>query len=252
MNAVTERPAKINVVREGGPSQQSRKTSIPNTAPVQSPPTRACPTAAIEMAFGQVESLLGAAHLTDENHEWSGDSCRLLRVAHGLAAQAHRHPPVGHEIEQFAFDIAALIRAARMVPGDSESAERAALVDQAAVHLNWLTECDTAGQNCCDPGVPRPAAPNAVRLDQTPGTSDEAECIELARQATYEITKLAETMQLVANQLSTEEDHPITHGLMARIIVLSEITFHAAALHGRGRSESAPLKELQRAFKGAI
>lgn len=161
-------------------------------------------------------------------------------------------PATGDDVTRAAFDIAALIRAARLVPGDSEGTQRKALLDQAAVQLNWLTECDKAGQDCCDPGVPRPAAPNAERLDRTPGISDEAECIELARQATYEIQKLAAAMQLVAEQLSNEEDHPIAHGLMARIIVLSEITFHAAALHGEGRAESAPLKELQRAFKGGI
>lgn len=208
--------------------------------------------ASIKAAFDIVEELLNHAHATDEPHDWSGDSDRLLRIAHQLADEATIRPPVGNEVDRVAFDIAGLIRAARLVPGDSEGTERKALLDQAAVQLNWLTECDKSGTDCCDPGVPRPATPNAVRLDQTPCTSDEAECIELARQATYEIQKLAEAMQLVTDQLSTEEDHPITHGLMARIIVLSEITFHAAALHGRGRSESAPLKELQRAFKGAI
>ena len=208
--------------------------------------------ARIKAAFDSVELLLNHAHATDEAHDWSGDSDRLLRIAHQLADEANITSPVDAEVVRVAFDIAALIRAARLVPGDSEGSQRKALLDQAAVQLNWLTECDKSGTDCCDPGAPRPAAPNAERLDQTPGTSDEAECIELARQATYEIQKLAEAMQLVADQLSTEEDHPITHGLMARIIVLSEITFHAAALHGEGRAESTPLKELQRAFKGAM
>lgn len=204
--------------------------------------------ARIKAAFDSVELLLNHAHATDEAHDRSGDSDRLLRIAHQLADEANVTPPVGAEVARVAFDIAALIRAARMVPRDSEGPERKALLDQAAVQLDWLTE----SSGCCDPGAPRPAAPNAARLDQTPGISDEAECIELARQATYEIQKLAKAMQLVAEQLSNEEDHPITHGLMARIIVLSEITFHAAALHGEGRAESAPLKELQRAFKGGI
>ena len=231
----------------------------PAKCPAQGPvstesnPRRAHTPEAVKSAFKIVEELLHLACQTDEAHEWSGDSERLLRNARNLAAQAAADTPVGGDaIHCAGFDIAALIRAARLVPGDEESANRKSLIDQVAVHLNWLTECDQCRDDCCDPGVPRPAAPNAVRLDQTPDTSDEAECLELARQATYEITKLAETMQLVANQLSTEEDHPITHGLMARIIVLSEITFHAAALHGEGRAESTPLKELQRAFKGAM
>lgn len=208
--------------------------------------------ARIKAAFGQIEVLIQAAHDIDEDHPWSGDSDRLLRMAFVMAGQAHASPPTGFATERIAFDIAALIRAARLVPGDSESQPRKALIDQAAVHLNWLTETASIGVDSCDPEVPRPAAPGAM-LPSLPGSaSDEAECIELARQATYEIQKLAETMQMVAGQLGNEEDQPIAHGLMARILVLSDITYHAAALHGEGRAESAPLKELQRAFKGSL
>lgn len=238
MSAVAERPAKVKVIRERAPTDHGSK------AEKFSP-------AAVKLAFGQLEALLCAAHNTEENHDWSADSCRLLRIAHGLAAQAHRNPPAWNEIEQSAFDIAALIRAARLVPGDSESPQRKVLVDQAAVHLNWLTECDQCGQDCCDPGVPRPAAPGAKEPSQ-PDDLGEAECIELARQATYEIQKLAETTQLVADQLCNEEDRPIVFGLMARIRVLTNIAFQAAALHGDGRSESVPLGELQHAFNGGF
>lgn len=97
----------------------------------------------------------------------------------------------------------------------------------------------------------RQAVPEALRTSQAASTADEAKCIELARQAAYEIQKLAEAMQIVNMQLATE-DHPMTNGIMARIIALSEIVFHAAALHGEGRHESRPLKELQRAFEGGI
>lgn len=234
MNAVAERPARVKVIREPAPTEPSTKEST---------------ASAIKLAFGQVEALLCAAHTTEENHDWSGDSCRLLRIAHGLAAQAHLDPPVGNKIDEVAFDIAGLIRAARLVPGDSESPERKALVDQAAVHLNWLTECDVCGQDCCDPGVPRPAAPSAMEPSQ-PDDLGETECIELARQAVYEIQKLAETTQMVVDQLSNEEDRPIVFGLMARIRVLTDIAYQAAALHGEGRAESVPLTELQSAFKG--
>ena len=236
MSAVVERRAKGKLIREPAPTEPSDKEYT---------------AAAIKLAFGQIEALLCAAHATGESHEWSGDSCRLLRIAHGLAAQASKHPPAGHEIEQAAFDIAALIRAARIVPGDSESPERKVLVDQAAVHLNWLTECDVSGRDCCDPGVPRPAAPNAMEPSQ-PDDLGETECIELARQAVYEIQKLAETTQMVVDQLGSEEDRPIVFGLMARIRVLTNVAFQAAALHGDGRAESEPLTELQSAFKGGL
>lgn len=87
--------------------------------------------------------------------------------------------------------------------------------------------------------------------NQITGNSEETECLELARQSTYEIQRLAETMQVVAEQFCSEE-HPVINGIMARISVLSDITYHAAALHGEGRSESRPLNELRRAFKGRI
>lgn len=208
--------------------------------------------AAIKFAFGQVETHLNEAYMTDEDHQWSGDSNRLLDIAHSLADKAMIDPPVGPDISRVAFNIAALIRAARLVPGDGESPQRKALVDQAAVHLNWLTECDICGTDCCDPGVPRPERPTGSTPPNPPtSTSEEAECFELARQSTYEIEKLAEAMQVMAEHFGNEE-HPIANGIAARTIVLSEIVFHAAALHGEGRSKSRPLNELRRAFKGAL
>lgn len=239
MNAVAT-PTKAKPASASGKSSSAKANTTDQFTP-----------AAIKAAFSQVEVLLNEAYMTDEAHEWSGDSDRLLDIAHSLADKAMIEPPIGPEMSRVAFNIAALIRASRLVPGDGESQQRKALVDQAAVHLNWLTECDICGSDCCDPGVPRPAHPGATRPIR-PGTSEEAECFELARQATYEIQKLAETMQTVAEQLGNEEDHPIANGIMARIIVLSEIAFNAAALHGGGRSESRPLSELRRAFKGRI
>ena len=58
-------------------------------------------------------------------------------------------------------------------------------------------------------------------------------------------------MQVMAEHFGNEE-HPIANGIAARTIVLAEIVFHAAALHGEGRAESTPLDKLQRAFKGRI
>ncbi len=214
-------------------------------------PTRDFPSAAIQTAFGQVELLLKEALAINEVHLWSGDSERLLLVASGLAGEARANPPTGHEIESAAFDIAALVRAARLVPGDEESPPRTALINQAAAHLNWLTECDMGSEDCCDPGVSRPTAPGAAPRNQTSYPSEEAECLELARQANYEIQRLAETMQVLAEHFGNE-DHPIANGIAARIIVLSEIVFNAAALHGQGRAESLPANKLQRAFKGGL
>lgn len=250
MNAVAERPARVKVIREPAPAERSSKTSEPTPGP--GTPTKEFPASAIKLAFGQIGALLGAAHMTKESHEWSGDSCRLLRVAHGLAAQARLNPPEGFEIEDSAYDIAALVRSARLVPGDSESAERKALIDQAAVHINWLTECDAAGVNCCDPGIPRPAAPNAP-----PATAPDHETNtgyrELARQANYEIMKLAEALQTLTMHEGSEE-HPVTYGIAARVRMLAEVVFHGAELHGTTREEigTPELAELQRRVQGGL
>lgn len=79
-----------------------------------------------------------------------------------------------------------------------------------------------------------------------------AERLELARSACYEIQKLAEAMQLVNDEHGAEE-HPITHGIMARIIVLSEIVYHGAELGGDPeRVGTLPMFELRRSFMGAL
>ena len=243
MNAVAT-PARTKNSSASGKKAQAQNPPANRTA------THNYPVDSIKAAFGQVEVLLSEAYMTDEGHDWSGNSDRLLSIAQGLADKAEIDPPQGTRIAQVAFDIAALICAARLVPGDKEGPRRKALIDQAAVHLNWLTECDTSGSDCCDPGVPRPAPPNATPPSQPTSTSEEAECLELARQANYEIQRLAETMQVLAEHFGNEE-HPIANGIAARTIVLSEIVFHAAALHGEGRAESTSLTKLQRAFKGS-
>lgn len=244
MNAVATQ------ARAKNSGERVKKAQTHNAPPARTA-TPNFPAETIKAAFGQVEILLSEAYMTEEDHGWSGDSDRLLCVAKNLADKAEIDPPQGPQIFEEAFNIAALIRAARLVPGDSESPQRKALIDQAAVHLNWLTECDMGGEDCCDPGVSRPTVPGAAPRNQTTDASEEAECLELARQATYEIEKLAEAMQVMAEHFGNEE-HPIANGIAARTIVLSEIVFHAAALHGEGRSKSRPLNELRRAFKGAF
>lgn len=130
-------------------------------------PAKAAPTAPdpIKVAFDIVQTLLDEASATDEPHAWSGDSNRLLRIAHNIADEASVRPPNASDAESVAFNIAALIRASKLVPGDTESEERRNLLDQAAVQLNWLTGCDTAGSNCIDPGAARPKAPNMAPSD---------------------------------------------------------------------------------------
>ncbi len=153
MNAVAT-PTKAKPASASGKSSSAKANTTDQFTPA----------AIKKAAFGQVETLLNEAYMTDEDHAWSGDSDRLLDIAHSLADKAMIDPPIGPEMPRVAFNIAALIRASRLVPGDSESPQRKALIDQAAVHLNWLTESDMGGSDCCDPGVPRPAAPGTMHL----------------------------------------------------------------------------------------
>ena len=146
MSEVITRPVKTEAQRAKAPSKAVAKASLPVTSPDP-----------IKVAFSIIQVLLNEAYATDEQHGWSGDSDRLLRVAHNIADEAMIRTPNAEDAEGVAFDIAALIRAAKLVPGDAESDQRRELLDQAAVQLNWLTKCDTAGANCIDPGAARPA-----------------------------------------------------------------------------------------------
>jgi len=152
MNAVAESP------RTKAPATPGKLAASRKQAKHQANSTEE----AIKAAFGIVSALLEDACATDEPHAWSGDSDRLLRIAHDLSAEGHNNPPNSYEADRLAYDIAALIRAARLVPGDTESDERRVLIDQAAVQLNWLTGCDRAGSNCIESVVPRPSLPGAV------------------------------------------------------------------------------------------
>lgn len=162
MSEVITRPAKA-------------KATAPKTAPKAPVTTQEekFNRYTIKAAFGILEVLLLSASKTDEAHSLSGDSDRLLRIAAGLADRAHTNTPDYDDAERTAFDIAALIKAAKLVPGDTESAERADLINQAAVQLNWLTECDEAGSNCIDVGAVRPLV-QAQTSTAAPSPSERA------------------------------------------------------------------------------
>lgn len=180
----------------------STSKTTPRTS--RKPAAKVCPTPpshseltpdAIKAAFGNVETLLNEAQGTDEQHDWSGDSERLIRIAHSLADEASIRPPTGSDVVCTAFDIAALIRAARLVPGDSESPTRKALIDQAAVTLNWLTGSNPARDNCCDPGVPRPARPIKVAA-VVPSELTLSTPRQAINQASYRIQSALDTVEL--------------------------------------------------------
>ena len=192
---------------------------------------------AIKSAFDGIEALLNEAHGTDEAHDWSGDSDRLLRIAHDLADGALiRTPTDAADVNCAAFDIAALIRAARLVPGDSESPERKALIDQAAVQLNWLTECDKAGSDCCDPGVPRPAAPKTkVQIALTPEP--------LSPRATFADTALHQTIEAQAVIYACVENYaaPETVWALHTVLEVCVGSLDAKKIAEKGAQEASNL-----------
>ncbi|WP_053843947.1 hypothetical protein [Paracidovorax avenae] len=89
---------------------------------------------------------LDQAANTEEAGSWSGESDRLLRVAHELADHLHIHPDQAGTcgtIDNRAHTVAALIKAALQVPGDTPSAERLAFLEQTRAPLVGLTGCIT-------------------------------------------------------------------------------------------------------------
>lgn len=202
----------------------SRKAALPKAVAATEASDRS--PARIEAAFGSVELLLTHAHATEEVHDWSGDSNRLLRIAHELADEASICPPTGIDVDSAAFDIAALIRAARLVPGDSESPERKALLDKAAVQLDWLTE----SSGCCDPGVPRPALaeakpPSIQRQDanESTTTSEAPYSIPAWRAVISEVGGIHQAAQHILAAQIDYMDSSAAFGVLALVERLSQL-----------------------------
>ncbi|TDF26193.1 hypothetical protein EZI45_18915 [Delftia tsuruhatensis] len=127
MNAVAEKP---QVRRKAG-----AVTSSPAATPAahQSTPTFEECCALFRMA----SQALHEASRTDEPHEFSGESDRLLRIGADIALQASKANKEEHE--SATYDVAACINAARLVPGDTESAARTAFIATAAAALSQVT-----------------------------------------------------------------------------------------------------------------
>lgn len=167
----------------------------------------------IQTAFAAVGVALTAACVTEEPHEWSGDSDRLLRIASDIAEREAQRLHGDYEAENYGYDIAALIKASRRVPRDTESPKRTALLEAVDASLSVLTK----DVDCLKTGASGEESPTAK------------ERRELAFECNYEISMLAETMKKL---LDGEEERPVANGLMGRIEQLSEVVFYAMRLHG--------------------
>lgn len=119
----------------------------PPTVAASAPVSVALPTRHQERAWLEaLAAALDQAASTEEALIWSGESDRLLRVAHELADHLHIHPDEAgacRTIDNRAYTIAALIKAALQVPGDTPSPERLAFIEQTRAPLVGLTGCAT-------------------------------------------------------------------------------------------------------------
>ena len=105
-------------------------------------PPRKKLAAAHRALFQQAAEALQQAAMTAEDHRHGGESDRLLRIASGVArsaAQADSSRDL-RDLQDIAFDVAACINAARLVPGHAESAPRSGLLGQAAQALSQISE----------------------------------------------------------------------------------------------------------------
>ncbi len=77
---------------------------------------------------------------------------------------------------------------------------------------------------------------------------DNAARMELSLQATLEISMLAKA----ASNICQDDDHPVYHGMMARIQTLTEIIYYSQKLHGESEGDEPDMPALQRVFEGMI
>lgn len=125
MNAVAEKPQLRAKPAKAAPARKAAEASTPTHEECKA-------------LFQTVALCLQQASRTDEPHAFSGDSDRLLRIGAGIA-QAASKADTPEDQESDAYDVAACINAARLVPGDTESTPRSAFIATAAAALGRVT-----------------------------------------------------------------------------------------------------------------
>ncbi|MCG3785695.1 hypothetical protein [Delftia acidovorans] len=211
-------------------------------------PPRKKLAAAHRALFQQAAEALRQAAMTAEDHRHGGESDRLLRIASGVArsaAQADSSRDL-RDLQDMAFDVAACINAARLVPGHAESAPRSGLLGQAAQALSQISE--TPADH-----IVFPRATLARLQAQSVADPVPAQWRDLARQANYEAQQLAQALMQMGHRQDMET-HVVAHGMAARISQLSEIVYVAAALHGEHRDGwcSPVLRDVRHIFEGGM
>lgn len=125
MNAVAEKP--------------QLRARPANAVPARKAAEAAAPThEKCKALFQTVALCLQQASQTNETHAFSGDSNRLLGIGASIAQAASKADTPENQ-ESDAYDVAACINAARLVPGDTESTARTAFIATAAAALGQVT-----------------------------------------------------------------------------------------------------------------
>jgi hypothetical protein len=233
MSAAVAKPRARATQHMRQPAALPRPTAAP-TAPTRTP-------ASLLAAFiGMCDSLEVSAN-TWAQAGGHRDAARLLLTAKADIEHFAEHTTHAHDMAcDFALDIAALIKAARRVPGPAEPAEAKKLLDQAMADLAWIADMPVAE-------LMEDAAASAAQQQ------DQEERLKLARGANYQIERLAQTLILLADQLDADAQ-PVFHGMAARIAQLSELVYFAGQLHGEDPATvgTPPLSDLQSVFEGGL
>lgn len=200
-------------------------------ARVQPAPQAAARAFDAQAAWISIGEMLEAAYKTDEAHERSGESDRLLRIASDMAARAAApgyfeelvaKDRIAEEMAFHAFDIAALINAARLVPGDDESTIRRGYIDAAARLLHRLARTESVDALIFT-DVPRPPArdPKPITRDTTIDKAGEL-AHRLALQACWDLDGVAHAALDLADELDMPH-YPVMRCLTARIVDMNSL-----------------------------
>lgn len=237
------------------PPKTSRAPRAKAAAPAQPPvPAWATLLDAIKQDLSRVHSIV--AEVAEELLGDEGEIVVLLDMATAHIGEAHGMLVRGQPTQALTDNVfyalgkplALLLGAAAM----TRELEVDIFSDTIVRAHSMLDECqDNLDSQAIGKLMPESCATTPAEVAST-GQADDAEAWrELAFDANFEIQKLAEGMQII-NEALGNEDHPMVHGIMARINTLTTIVFLAARLYpGPPEDWGSPtLDELRGQFKG--
>lgn len=183
-------------------------------------------------AWKNIGKMLDAAYQTDETHERSGESDRLLRIASQLASNAAApdffeelvaEANIGDEMAHYAFDVAALINAARLVPGDKESTIRRGYIDAAARLLHHLAGAESV-EAMIFTNVQRPAAPDPRPITSDTELPEGGKVAEtMMARVTYDIAGMSEAVAGLAEEIDDQNHAALARCYGLRIGALNSV-----------------------------